>query len=280
MYRIIGADGREYGPAGTDQLRQWIAEGRADPRTRVKAEGSPRWVALDSLAEFSDIFPHPVAPPPIEVKMQLWATSDVRPDYHLSIGSCIGRGWRLVMDNFWLLVGAGFIAVAISAANFIPFIGYLISLVVSGPLIGGAFLLYLKKVRGEPAVIGDMFSGFGPQFGSLLAGYLVSMLLVFIGLIFLIIPGIYFMVSYTFALPLIVDRKMDFWQAMELSRKMVGRHWWKVFGLIIVLMLLGLAGIMVFLVGFFIAGAIAQAAVAYAYEDIFTPRHEPAVVIP
>jgi len=99
-------------------------------------------------------------------------------------------------------------------------------------------------------------------------------------LIFLIIPGIYFMVSYTFALPLIVDRKMDFWQAMELSRKMVGRHWWKVFGLIIVLMLLGLAGIMVFLVGFFIAGAIAQAAVAYAYEDIFTPRHEPAVVIP
>jgi len=279
MYRIIGADGREYGPAGADQIRQWIAEGRADARTGIKA-GSGGWVPLGSLADFSDIFPPPVVPPPVQMKTQPRAVSDIRPDYDLRIGTCIGRGWRLVMNNFWLLVGASFVAMAIMTTNFIPYIGPLISLIVSGPVIGGVFLLYLKKVRGEPAMIGDMFSGFGPDFGMLLAGYLVSVLLILAGLIFLIIPGIYFMVSYTFALPLIIDKKMDFWQAMELSRKMVGRHWWKVFGLIIVLLLLGLAGLMVFLVGFFVAGAIAQAAIAYAYEDTFNPRYAPAVVIP
>ena len=40
MYRIIGADGREYGPIPAEQLRQWIREGRADAQTRARAEGA------------------------------------------------------------------------------------------------------------------------------------------------------------------------------------------------------------------------------------------------
>ena len=53
MYRIIGADGKEYGPISADQLRQWIREGRANAATPVHVEGSPEWKPLGSLAEFS-----------------------------------------------------------------------------------------------------------------------------------------------------------------------------------------------------------------------------------
>ena len=53
MYRIIGSDGKEYGPISADQLRQWIAEGRANAATRVLPEGSPEWKLLGSFAEFS-----------------------------------------------------------------------------------------------------------------------------------------------------------------------------------------------------------------------------------
>jgi Domain of unknown function (DUF4190)/GYF domain 2 len=56
MYRIIGADGREYGPISADQLCQWIAENRANGTTRVLVDGSTDWKTLGSLPEFSALF--------------------------------------------------------------------------------------------------------------------------------------------------------------------------------------------------------------------------------
>ena len=56
MYRIIGADGREYGPFSADQLRQWIAESRANASTSTLAEGATEWKPLGSLPEFSMLF--------------------------------------------------------------------------------------------------------------------------------------------------------------------------------------------------------------------------------
>src|SRR5215469_9862708 len=56
MYRIIGADGREYGPISAEQLRQWIAEGRAIATTRVLREGASDWTTLGALPEFSLLF--------------------------------------------------------------------------------------------------------------------------------------------------------------------------------------------------------------------------------
>jgi len=56
---------------------------------------------------------------------------------------------------------------------------------------------------------------------------------------------------------------------MELSRKTVTKHWWKFFGFAIIFLLLGLAGLLVCLVGFFIAVPIAMASLMYAYEDLF-----------
>jgi hypothetical protein len=55
MYRIIGADGREYGPISADQLRKWIAENRANAATHVLTEGAAKWQTLGSLPEFSTL---------------------------------------------------------------------------------------------------------------------------------------------------------------------------------------------------------------------------------
>jgi hypothetical protein len=66
MYRMIGADGREYGPISADQLRQWITQGRANASTNVLAEGATEWKPLGSLPEFSMQFTAPgPAPAPI-----------------------------------------------------------------------------------------------------------------------------------------------------------------------------------------------------------------------
>jgi hypothetical protein len=53
MYKIIGADQKEYGPVTAEQLRQWLAEGRVSAQTQVQAEGATEWTALGTLPEFA-----------------------------------------------------------------------------------------------------------------------------------------------------------------------------------------------------------------------------------
>jgi hypothetical protein len=67
-YQIIGADGRQYGPISGEQLRQWIAEGRANAQTYAYAEGATEWKPLGTLPEFAGHFASPVPPtisPPV-----------------------------------------------------------------------------------------------------------------------------------------------------------------------------------------------------------------------
>jgi TM2 domain-containing membrane protein YozV len=63
MYKIIGIDGQQYGPIGADQVRQWIAEKRANAQTLAQSEGSTEWKPLISFPEFAAIFQGP--PPPV-----------------------------------------------------------------------------------------------------------------------------------------------------------------------------------------------------------------------
>jgi len=53
MYKIIGADGKEYGPVNQDQLQQWVAQGRITPQTRIKQEGSTDWKTAAEIPELN-----------------------------------------------------------------------------------------------------------------------------------------------------------------------------------------------------------------------------------
>ena len=66
MYKIVGADQKEYGPITAEQLRQWITEGRANAQTLARIEDGP-WKPLGTIAEFASLFgtpPPPQSPPP------------------------------------------------------------------------------------------------------------------------------------------------------------------------------------------------------------------------
>jgi len=57
MYKIIGADGNEYGPVSAEQIRQWITEGRLNAASRIQLEGSGEWKLVREVAEFSPQLP-------------------------------------------------------------------------------------------------------------------------------------------------------------------------------------------------------------------------------
>ena len=63
--KIIGADGKEYGPIPADVVRRWIAEGRVNAQTRTLAEEGAEWRPIGTLPEFSPLFfVPPVQPGP------------------------------------------------------------------------------------------------------------------------------------------------------------------------------------------------------------------------
>lgn len=76
MYKIIGADQREYGPITADQIRQWITEGRADAKTPVCLDGTTEWKPLGMYPELAGFVSTPAggvpvaaAKPPASIKV-------------------------------------------------------------------------------------------------------------------------------------------------------------------------------------------------------------------
>jgi hypothetical protein len=55
MFKIIGADQKEYGPISTEQIRQWIKDGRLNAQTPAQRDGG-EWKQLGAHAEFADLF--------------------------------------------------------------------------------------------------------------------------------------------------------------------------------------------------------------------------------
>jgi uncharacterized membrane protein len=196
----------------------------------------------------------------------------------VDIGSAISRGWALVRDNAGVLIGASALGWLITIAlGCLPIIGWILGFV----LLGGLYLVFIRRVRGEAVQVGDVFAGFTLAFANLALAGLVTWLLTTLGFLLCILPGIYLVVGYVFALPLVIDKKMDFWPAMEVSRQVVHRHWWSVFGLLIVLGLIIVAGFLVCIVGAVVAIPVATASLMYVYEDLFganvlLPSAEPA----
>src|SRR5258705_7718312 len=57
MYKIRGADGKEYGPVTIEQLRQWVVEGRANSQTYVQGPESTEWKPLSAYPELAALVP-------------------------------------------------------------------------------------------------------------------------------------------------------------------------------------------------------------------------------
>jgi uncharacterized membrane protein len=184
--------------------------------------------------------------------------------YETDAGKYIRRGWEIFQDNMGLFIVYTLLMILISAAAaFIPF-G---SILVSGPLTAGFYIVANKISKGEPYEFGTFFKGFD-FFVPLLLYSLIAGIFIALGMIALLVPGIYLAVAYTFAPLFIVFGKMEFWDSMELSRKMITKNWWNIFGFVLLLFLINLAGTLALFVGLLFTIPLTFCAVYAAFEDI------------
>jgi hypothetical protein len=63
MYKIIGADGKEYGPVSVERLGEWVAHGRINAQTRVQAAGSSDWIPAAEVPALAALFGPPGSRP-------------------------------------------------------------------------------------------------------------------------------------------------------------------------------------------------------------------------
>jgi hypothetical protein len=241
LYRVLGGDRKEYGPVSAEEVRRWLAEGRLNGQSLVKAEGVADWRPLATVPELLENPDQASGNPPLISATQRVAAGAPGAEIlsgqpQLDIGRCLARSGALLRDNFGLFAGAAAIVWLFGLSEFIPRIGTLVGLayrVFAGVLYGGLYLVFLKRIRGEAASVADTFAGFGDNLGQLaLAGFL-SWLLSELGILFCLLPGIYLMVAWVFCVPLVADKRLEFWSAMELSRKVVTRVWFPMFGLLL-----------------------------------------------
>jgi uncharacterized membrane protein len=86
-----------------------------------------------------------------------------------------------------------------------------------------------------------------------------------------LIPMIYLQTSWLLTLPLIIDKQMGFWSAMKASWKRVNKHWWHMFGLLVLMGLINLGGLLLCCVGILFTIPIGLGALMYAYETACCP---------
>jgi hypothetical protein len=134
-YKILGGDGKEYGPASLDQMLAWVREGRVNATTQVWRSDQSAWLSAAQLPELQ------IPPQPVPLAQAGGVmTADAQHLYaHMrsgatwfywiaalslinSVAALFGMGWRLIVglgitqfvDAFAERLGGGGLAVALT----------------------------------------------------------------------------------------------------------------------------------------------------------------------
>ncbi len=197
------------------------------------------------------------------------------------VGSSYGNGWGKLWKYFLELLLIGIIGLVIGipsgmggwsgdvagAFTLLGFLGIAYSILIANPVEYGVTFAFLKAARGDKLEIKNMFEAFRNYWNAVLANLLVGVI-VFIGFVLLIIPGIYLACKLVFTPYLVVDRKMDVIGAVKESWRMTNGHAWKVFLIGLLAIPISIAGLIVFGVGIIVSIMWIKLAFASLYHSV------------
>lgn len=180
-----------------------------------------------------------------------------------TIGELISDSWNLVSGfkgTFWLaiLMMFGFqlvinvivqiVGEVTQAPLAVLAISLLSTILLIWPLQMGLVMLGIRRAGGaetRAALVADYLS----QAGRIAGLLILQGLLIALGFMLLIIPGIYLAVSWILAPAFLLDRRMGIWEALETSRKAIGTCWFQTFGLILLAIPLSLVVVLTLGIG-------------------------------
>lgn len=205
-------------------------------------------------------------------------------DHHLPIGDALSFGWDTFKKWPWLL--AGVVLAACIAEGIVDWgvenileenwygispLGSLIQWVVNQTVTLGLFNVYLKFRDNGTAEFGDMFTIF-PRLPAYLGASIIAGVAVCVGLVLLIVPGIYMLIRLSLVPWVIIDENAGPIEALQRSWDLTrGRAIdLFIFGLLVLGILI--AGILALFVGLFVAIPVVGLACTFLYRFL-NPSH-------
>ena len=171
-------------------------------------------------------------------------------------GHWIGEGWRLVTQDLGTYV---VIALIFFLLNGVPFI--------QGALIAGFHIYTMKRLMGRPAEFGDLFKGFNFFIPTLVASLLIGVFTC-LGALACLVGALVVAAMYKFTYLFIVDKRMDFWPAMQASHAVVKNDYFGFTMFLLLAVLVNVAGFLCCFVGLLVTIPVTIAAITVAYKEI------------
>jgi uncharacterized membrane protein len=173
-------------------------------------------------------------------------------------GRWIGEGWEIVKADFGAYALISLIHFLLSGAA---------AFVIQGPLTAGFHIYTMKKMAGRPADFGDFFKGFNFFIPALVASLLIAVF-TGIGTLLCIIPGLVVAAMYNFTYLFIVDKRMDFWPAMQASHDVVKNDYFGFTMFVVLAILVNMLGLLCCVVGLLVTYPLTIAAITVAYKEL------------
>jgi len=186
--------------------------------------------------------------------------------YETHLSKWFDEAWHLFAEHWIVFV---LFTVLFLGVNWIPYVGPILAFPLGvGYFLVGSLLLRQAGLGFKPSV---MFHGFFytlPIFGLTI---LIS-LVVCLGLIFLIIPGLYFAVVLSFSVPVYLEyhhEGLGVIDSMKVSWKVLRKQFWNIVALLLVQFLLVFVGLICFVIPALVTIPVASLMAVYAFRDIF-----------
>lgn len=194
------------------------------------------------------------------------------------IGEALSYGWEKMKTHFlflWMMLGATFVISILfnilqKGAGKETLVGSILGLVaiaVGFIVQMGLIRVYLDLADGKKDELKTLFSQtrlFWNYFGAVV----LYMIVVVLGLILFIIPGIYFGLKYQFYAYLIVDKNLGAIEALKKSAVMTDGVKWKLLGFCFVIFGLNILGFIALIFGLLVTIPMSIMAYVYVYRTL------------
>ena len=196
-----------------------------------------------------------------------------------SIDEALKFGWNTMKANFWFFFGILIVAWVIvyvpalignllrDESFFLYFIFMFASWTVQVIISIGLIRIYLKLCDGGKPEFSDLFK-FQGFFWRYLGGSLLVGLVVMVGILLLVIPGIVWAIMFQFFGLLIIDKNLGVMDSVRRSGELTKNVRWKLLGFGILLMLINYLGLIVLIVGLFATVPTTMLAHAWVYRKL------------
>ncbi len=189
--------------------------------------------------------------------------------YSFELEKYFSEGWNIFRKEPGPFILYGLVAgLILGAMNFLPeYLGEIASYLISPALTAGLFIGARKIDQDGTLEFNDFFKGFDHIVQLFLLTF-ISGILVAIGIVFLILPGIWLAVGITLSIPLIIFARFDFWESITTSVKLVNKKWFHFFALLFLLAIFNIIGALFLVVGLLVTFPVTYCILYAAYKDI------------